>query len=109
MPKKPRSPAQQARGFQPGVSGNPGGRPKSERTLLVAMYGEGGKTLHDQMDRILADAATPAHVKVDILKFKIERMFGKAPQAVQVSGDPEGVPIRTVIHQYMLEASSGPI
>lgn len=68
--------------------------------MLVAKYGDDGAALHEAMDAVLADPETPAHVKVDILKFKMERHSGKTPQAVSVSG-PEGGPIRQIINRYV--------
>lgn len=94
--------ARQAKGkFAPGVSGNPGGRPKSERAYLIAQYGEDGKKLHTQMDQILANVRTPAHVRVDILKFKLERLAGKAPQTVDVPqlGAMAAALSRKVVHE----------
>ena len=87
--------------FAPGVSGNPGGRPKSERTYLIAQYGEDGKKLHVQMDSILANRRTPAHVRVDILKFKLERLAGKAPQTVDVPqlGEMAAALAKKVVHE----------
>lgn len=67
------------RPFRPGQSGNPSGRPAGERKYLVEKYGDDAHVLHEQMDVVLADHKTPASAKVDILKFKIERMGGKAP------------------------------
>ena len=42
--------------------------------------------LHDQLDALLNDMATPVHIKVDILKYKLDRLGGKAPQTVDVPG-----------------------
>ena len=42
--------------------------------------------LHDQLDALLNDTATPVHIKVDILKYKLDRLGGKAPQTVDVPG-----------------------
>ena len=49
--KKPRD-----RPFPKGVSGNPGGRPKSERTFLVERYGEDAASLHDKLEKVLIPA-----------------------------------------------------
>jgi hypothetical protein len=72
--------------FAPGCSGNPGGHPgaKGERAYLVARYGEDAHVLHEEMDKMLASAKAPWHVKADLLKFKLERHSGRAVQAVNV-------------------------
>lgn len=94
--------ARQAKGkFAPGVSGNPGGRPKSERHYLIEQYGEDGKALHVMMDAVLASDRTPANVRVDILKFKLERLAGKAPLTVDVPqlGAMAEALARKVVHE----------
>lgn len=91
------------RPFPKGVSGNPGGRPKSERAYLVEKYGEDGKSLHDQLDAILGHADTPPHVKVDILKYKLDRHSGKAPQSLAVTS-PDGPLTHTVVNNYVAPA-----
>ena len=91
------------RPFPKGVSGNPGGRPKSERAYLVERYGEDGKSLHDQLDAILAQDSTPPHVRVDILKYKLDRHSGKAPQSIAVTA-PDGELTKTIINNYVAAA-----
>lgn len=78
------------RPWQPGQSGNPSGRPKGERRYLVERYGDDAKVLHEQMDKLLRHRKTPAQVKNDILKFKIERHSGKAPQTMEHTGEGGG-------------------
>ena len=42
--------------------------------------------MHDRLDALLNETATPVHVKVDILKYKLDRLGGKAPQTIDVPG-----------------------
>lgn len=65
--------------------------------MLQATYGEDAAALHAQMDVLLADAKTPPHVKVDILKFKIERISGKTPQALTLGGPDDNALKKLVI------------
>lgn len=65
------------KGFLPGKSGNPGGRPRSERSLLQSMYGEDGEKLYERLDKLRRDAGTPVRVKVQIDFFLIERLLGR--------------------------------
>src|SRR5688572_12967201 len=45
--------------FQPGRSGNPGGRPKGARALLVQMYGADGATVFNRLETLRNDPQTP--------------------------------------------------
>jgi hypothetical protein len=74
--------------FQPGQSGNPGGRPKSERKYLAELYGDDGRRVFERLEALRVDPKTPARLKAQIDMFIIERQFGKAPQMVGVEGGP---------------------
>jgi hypothetical protein len=78
------------KGFLPGVSGNPAGRPKGERRLLMEMYGEDGQKLFRELDRLKQDAKTPVRWKIEINQFLVERLHGRAQQRVEVGGDGGG-------------------
>src|SRR5688572_1708964 len=74
------------RGFLPGVSGNPGGRPRSERPVLEKLFPNGGEKLYRHLDAQLQDKKTPAKLKTRIVFFLIERLHGRAQQRVEVEG-----------------------
>jgi hypothetical protein len=75
------------RGFQPGQSGNPGGRPRSERKLLERLYGEDGEKIYARLELLRHHPKTPAKLKAQIDFFLIERLHGRAQQRVEVGGD----------------------
>lgn len=93
--------------FPKGVSGNPGGRPRSDRSYLVQKYGEDGKALYDRLERLATGKKTPVNTKADIYKFLIERLHGKAAQRVGFDGANGGtaVPRRVIIE--LDDAQSG--
>jgi hypothetical protein len=74
------------RGFLPGHSGNPGGRPRSEKKLLERMYGEHGERLYRDLDAIRLAPKTPLKFKVQIARFLIERLHGRPQTRVEVEG-----------------------
>jgi hypothetical protein len=80
------------KGFLPGQSGNPGGRPKSERALLQTLYGESGERVYARLEALYQHPKTPARLKAQIDFFIIERLHGRAQQRVELSGT-EGGPI----------------
>jgi hypothetical protein len=75
--------------FKPGQSGNPTGRPKRERAYLSRTYGSDGRKVFERLELLRQDPKTPRRVKADIDKFIIERMFGRAVQAIGVEGRAE--------------------
>jgi hypothetical protein len=84
--------------FEPGLSGNPNGRPKAEKSfanmLRIAI-----KEAHDEGRdklRAIADALVSKAVEGDVPAIKeiADRLDGKVPQAVV--GDDEADPIRLV-------------
>jgi len=74
------------KGFMPGQSGNPGGRPKSERAYLATLYGEDGHRVYQRLERLRTDPKTPRKLQAEIDFFIIERLHGRAQQRVEVEG-----------------------
>ena len=72
--------------FLPGVSGNPTGRPKSERGLLRTMFGDDGRVVFQRLEALRAHPKTSSKLRATIDFFIIERMFGRAQQHVDVDG-----------------------
>src|SRR5258706_4603943 len=72
------------KGFLPGQSGNPGGRPKSERVYLASVYGESGEKVYDRLEALYKHPKTPAKLKAQIDFFIIERLHGRAQQPAEV-------------------------
>jgi hypothetical protein len=77
------------KGFLPGQSGNPGGRPRSERKLLERMYEEDGEKVYQRLERLRNHADTPARLKAQIDFFIIERLHGRVHQRVELGGNTE--------------------
>jgi hypothetical protein len=74
------------KGFLPGQSGNPGGRPKSEKKLLQSLYGDDGEKVYARLEVLYHHPKTPAKLKAQIDFFIIERLHGRAQQRVEVDG-----------------------
>ncbi len=76
--------------FQPGQSGNPGGRPKEDPRLREAARQHTEAAL-----MVLVEALTDEQTKNRITAANsiLDRAYGKPAQAVQLGGDPEGIPM----------------
>ena len=76
------------KGFMPGHSGNPGGRPRSERKLLEEMYGVDGAKVYQRLEELRNAEETPARLKAAIDFFIIERFHGRVRQRVELETGP---------------------
>lgn len=76
------------RPFPPGVSGNPTGRPRSERKLLARLYGADGRKNVQVLEDLKNDPETSRRLRAQIAMFLLERQFGKAPQMIGLEGGP---------------------
>ena len=74
--------------FGKGQSGNPNGRPK--KPVELEKY---AKEAPQRLREIADDPATPVKVRADIEKFFFEAIYGKASQAVDLSGDVNMKPV----------------
>lgn len=79
--------------FKPGVSGNPSGR-KALDPVLKARIKELGERALERL-ALLAESADE-DVALQASKYLADRHLGKAPQAVELSGE-DGGPIIAVI------------
>lgn len=90
-------PEKRAPGFQKGVSGNPGGRPKGiERTVRDAIakreYTDAQGVVHKGLDAVMTrllemlfDSKTTPRDAVALAREVVDRGFGKAKQFVEVT------------------------
>lgn len=78
--------------FQPGQSGNPGGRPKGESALKEAARLQTEPSIAVVV-AALSDA--DARVRLKAAEILLDRGWGRPGQAVELSG-PDGGPVETV-------------
>ena len=83
--------------FKPGVSGNPGGRPKKPRTIEARRIEADAKALARQrapeaiqaLANIMNDAKAPPAARVSAATVILDRAYGKPRQEVEISRKPD--------------------
>jgi hypothetical protein len=93
---EPKTPKHHAGRFQPGQSGNPGGRPKGLvklRELLIEKY---ETRCVDGLNELLVD--DDPRVRLETIKHIQSYLYGKPTQSVEMSG-PEGAPVSISINR----------
>lgn len=81
--RKPRG-----RPFPNGVSGNPGGRPKSQISHLIRKRTDGGKELVDFVFSLFRDKKANIKLRFDACTWLADRGWGKPQQSVEL-GAPD--------------------
>ena len=71
--------------FQPGQSGNPGGRPRKSALLM-----ELGEYAESEIYRMLHNPRTPRGLRVELLKYVHDKAFGKATAMVEAEVNTTG-------------------
>ena len=83
------------RPFAPGVSGNPGGRPKGLARYVRELVGDDGRRIADFMLSVLDDEAERTETRMQAAAWLADRGFGKSPVTVDVeSSSAESPPAR---------------
>jgi hypothetical protein len=83
IPQRPGNPA-----WLPGVSGNPGGRPKGIASLVREQTGDGADLI-DFLVKVLHNKRQPMRLRLEACTQLLDRGFGKALQQVEL-GNMEG-------------------
>lgn len=70
------------KGFTPGVSGNPGGRPKGLSRRVRELVGEDGEAIARYMLSVMKDERARNADRIEAAKWLADRGFGKAPLVI---------------------------
>jgi len=71
------------KGFVPGQSGNPGGRPKGLSRYVRELVGDDGRRIADYMVSVLEDEGERTETRMQAAQWLADRGFGKAAQPVE--------------------------
>lgn len=72
------------KGFTPGVSGNPGGRPKGLSRRVRELVGDNGEAIAEFMFSVLANEKERTADRMEAAKWLADRGFGKAALVVDM-------------------------
>jgi hypothetical protein len=73
------------RGFAPGRSGNPGGRPKGLTRRVRELVGDDGTAIAEFMYSVMADEGARTADRLEAARWLADRGFGKTLQGVEVA------------------------
>jgi hypothetical protein len=77
--------------FQPGRSGNPGGRSRAFAAMSrrILELSKNGDELVDFLFATLRDTTAELKMRVHCAELLLDRSLGKAPQTIDISGDSD--------------------
>jgi len=73
------------RGFAPGQSGNPGGRPKGLTRRVRELVGDDGTEIAEFMYAVMADEGARMADRLEAARWLADRGFGKPPQDLELA------------------------
>src|SRR5262252_6226016 len=88
MPKFEKGKPNPGRKFQPGQSGNPGGKPKAIVEVAAAARERTTEAI-ETLNKIMTDKDATASARVSAAVAILERGWGKAPQTVNLRRDSD--------------------
>jgi hypothetical protein len=88
------------KGFTPGVSRNPGGRPKGLSRRVREFVGDDGEAIAEFMLEVMNDGRARTADRIEAAKWLADRGFGKAPLVISA-----GVTAEQLLQDYFRKLS----
>ena len=92
------------RGFLPGQSGNPGGRPKGLARRVRELVGHDGSAIVEYMFAVLSDESERTADRMEAARWLADRGFGRAVQGLEIEVGQQPSVDLTVLSTEDLEA-----
>ena len=104
----PRNRAETGR-FPPGVSGNPGGRPKGLARRVRELVGDDGQRLAEVFLAVLDDPASSVRERMEAATWLADRGWGRPTTVVSGEGDaPLQIVVRSMLAAAQIEVGAEP-
>ena len=85
----------------PNIGGRPLGAKNKSGAELRALAGQYTKECIETLVKLMRATKNPPQARAIAARELLDRSHGKPPQSVAIAGDPDGAPVRQIIHHLL--------